>query len=599
MRTTLSSLDILNYLCLFFCISVLLPIFSICKLNLSDETLKVEEVLESSFVFIIAICFSLLYDLLADHGTLASSDKEKFNDLLIFDRYILIFINLGYSFGFFIAKIHAFSSVPLILHSLDNFRLIICIYIALRVIIRSPSNILPRITSVLIFFTLSLNRIFHLYQISTIFEYVHQIIGTFLVIYYFVKYVYQIELWEELGSNPSKECIVIFYFVALILLEITQFFIELFFTHEGNYYMISNFILIVFTLITMKIPGRVSRLILEKSESKSEVKSSIVKYISHELKFPINIASLGLQLFKEKLENSNYPPDVKLKFTRLNYEATKKANLAIGILNDISTIDKLDSKLMELERSVTHFPNFILSVVNDFILPMRKKEIRLELLNFKNKEFVELSVFLDGPKIKEVISNLMSFSLNFIIPQSTFTISLSYPAKVESSSKFCFNMFQKSKVNDLISNFKYVRVEIRTNYLGLQKSEIDDIFLLKASHSISEIFLGVQVAKMLIDLHKGRIGASSIEESKTLILYFDLPLSAFNIEHGAKVKSSKTESSNRIVSIAPPILPVDILEATDLSNLFTDGGDIVEVKSYLGVSTKTGLDTIEELDIFY
>lgn len=108
------------------------------------------------------------------------------------------------------------------------------------------------------------------------------------------------------------------------------------------------------------------------------MKRNFVRFISHEIRTPLNTVSMGLQLvisdMEEKIasnslnrEQTTTDPVVIVNElindtkTRLNMvkQSNESCEIAIDILNDILTYDKLDSKDLVLHTTCTTVGNLV------------------------------------------------------------------------------------------------------------------------------------------------------------------------------------------------------------------------------------------------
>ncbi len=74
-----------------------------------------------------------------------------------------------------------------------------------------------------------------------------------------------------------------------------------------------------------------------------------MRYISHEIRNPINTVHVGLQLVADNMRNSNFNLRENLDIVEDCHNGCK---LAVDILTDILSYDKLESGDMKLNRSL-------------------------------------------------------------------------------------------------------------------------------------------------------------------------------------------------------------------------------------------------------
>ena len=84
-----------------------------------------------------------------------------------------------------------------------------------------------------------------------------------------------------------------------------------------------------------------------------------IRYISHEIRNPLNSVQLGLDSLEEDMRRNRNDS------SRIELLQDVKASLQVSIttLNDMLTSDKIRSGIMELERKKVNLKNFLHSVI--------------------------------------------------------------------------------------------------------------------------------------------------------------------------------------------------------------------------------------------
>ena len=92
-----------------------------------------------------------------------------------------------------------------------------------------------------------------------------------------------------------------------------------------------------------------------------ETQRTFVRYISHEMRTPLNTAFLGLKLLQENFTTSG---DVAhLEILRDIQDSCDKAILT---LNEVLALDKLESGILIIEEELLCPYSFLLEVLNPF-----------------------------------------------------------------------------------------------------------------------------------------------------------------------------------------------------------------------------------------
>ena len=93
-----------------------------------------------------------------------------------------------------------------------------------------------------------------------------------------------------------------------------------------------------------------------------ETKSMFIRYISHEIRNPLNSVQLGLDSLEEDMRRN------KDNLNRLEILRDVKASLQASIttLNDMLTSDKIRSGLLNLERKRVDLQPYLSSVIERY-----------------------------------------------------------------------------------------------------------------------------------------------------------------------------------------------------------------------------------------
>ena len=106
---------------------------------------------------------------------------------------------------------------------------------------------------------------------------------------------------------------------------------------------------------------------------KMEVKRNFVRFVSHEMRTPLNAAFMGLRLAKQRLVAGKPKEEVLATIEEVN----EACEISIGILNDILSYDKISGGGgMQLEYDSVNAMEFLSSTVQLF-----KMQVRISILN--------------------------------------------------------------------------------------------------------------------------------------------------------------------------------------------------------------------------
>ena len=133
----------------------------------------------------------------------------------------------------------------------------------------------------------------------------------------------------------------------------------------------------------LAIPHLSSSLYLSAAQNLLEVKRMFVRYVSHEVRTPLNAVVLGLSYLKKQHQSNQLSMEKEVldvvEEVRLSCEA------AVDILNDLLTYEKLDGGL--LQTYFKHEP--ALDLVQIVTKPFRQQVNERPGLRFENERVYE------------------------------------------------------------------------------------------------------------------------------------------------------------------------------------------------------------------
>jgi PAS domain S-box-containing protein len=144
----------------------------------------------------------------------------------------------------------------------------------------------------------------------------------------------------------------------------------------------------------------IAKLAIEEMMAK---KDNFFSIASHELKTPITTVKASLQIIHQQLES--HPTDDKLFLPLIN-RAERQVNKLTGIVNDLLTINKIQSGKLELSLSKYCFNESLIECVDQFRLQYPDFSIKVE-------ERDTLEVLGDRVRMEQVIMNLLLNAIKY------------------------------------------------------------------------------------------------------------------------------------------------------------------------------------------
>lgn len=205
--------------------------------------------------------------------------------------------------------------------------------------------------------------------------------------------------------------------------------------------------------------------------------------VSHELKTPIfNIQGYILTLIDGGLEDEN----INMKYLK---RASKSVDRMINLIQDMDTLNKLESGILEVKKQVFDVGKLIRDVLDMLEDSAKKRGVKLNCSFKKGQEF---RVLADPNRIEQVLFNLLINAIKYGKKDGHVGISI-------------FNMHNR------------VLIEIEDDGMGIPEHDIPRIFERfyrvdkSRARDAGGSGLGLSIVKHILDTHKETINVRSTE----------------------------------------------------------------------------------------
>ena len=290
--------------------------------------------------------------------------------------------------------------------------------------------------------------------------------------------------------------------------------------------------------------------------------------ISHELRTPLTLVYAPLKRILDR----------KLEDTGLSAELTgilKQVRQMKNIINMVLDVRKMEVGKDSLHMKPHQLNQWICSITNDFLTEFNTKDIKL----VHDFDDTISDILFDSSKCEIILSNLLINALKFSSPTSRIIVS-----------------------TRVISNGEMVRISVTDQGIGLGNVDLNKLFtrFYQGSHDRSGSGIGLSYAKVLVEMHKGRIGAFNNEDCGATF-YFDLPVTQEKEEISCEPKPYLnellySEEQNNPVEVAFDIKGYSALIVEDEPELRTFLKNVLkESLSHI----YTAEDGVEALDILH
>ena len=149
-----------------------------------------------------------------------------------------------------------------------------------------------------------------------------------------------------------------------------------------------------------------------------QLKREFVRYISHEIRSPLNVVHAGLELLRFDLEAAGVIHAVN----NLLQDIFVASNTAIEILNEMLQYEHIDSGTFKLECSVLQLVHCFAGRLDSYKYMASKKDIALNVEDFAQvsefsvtaeNPYASMVLFIDKFRVEQIIRNLMTNAIKF------------------------------------------------------------------------------------------------------------------------------------------------------------------------------------------
>ena len=276
-------------------------------------------------------------------------------------------------------------------------------------------------------------------------------------------------------------------------------------------------LLSAFITLTTVLPGRSARFEALQLQQNLETKRTFVRYVSHEVRTPLNTICMGLELVEDELRRQGAKPDTIDTVGQL-----KEASLvAVETLSDLLLYEKIEAGIMALER--THvLPNpFLVKACQSFEVQARAKGVELAVHTTppsSTSPLLHLTLNVDEKKMSQVIRNFISNAIKFTPAGGRVDVSLELKT-----------VCNRSIDSDSMSPF-LVHISVTDTGHGIAPENQHKVFnQIVQFHANKQqggggSGIGLWISKKIVELHGGKVGLFSEGEGKGCTFYLELPL---------------------------------------------------------------------------
>ncbi|HOW16795.1 MAG TPA: PAS domain S-box protein, partial [bacterium] len=228
----------------------------------------------------------------------------------------------------------------------------------------------------------------------------------------------------------------------------------------------------------------------EALERAMKVKDDFLSVTSHDLKSPLGIVKTSMNLL---LDEAGITEQVK-EYAEMSL---RQANRGLKLISDLLDLKKLEDGSVTLDPIIVSVPKLIREVLEDLRASLEQCGAKVEII-----EDAQYEVKADHLKLVQVLSNLVGNAIKY----------------TKAGAKI------KITAADVAGR---LRIGVHDQGPGITKDKLSVIF--EKYEQAGEVVdkkkghgIGLAIARMICDLHGGRIWAES-EQGNGSVFYFELP----------------------------------------------------------------------------
>lgn len=276
-----------------------------------------------------------------------------------------------------------------------------------------------------------------------------------------------------------------------------------------------------------------------------EAKRQFVRFVSHEVRTPLNSVGMGLTLMKEEMaqslgfksadsmvaqdgdqttKNNDSDEDsektgstmdtVAREWFSLADEIQNNTQCAVDVLNDLLNYDKIENGSLSLELTVIPIWKLIEQTVLEFKLPMGSKNITLSFNLPIEKDHINHKVVGDAVRLSQVLRNLISNAIKFTPEGGNIDIEASW---VQNDASKGNNHTFELKGHNLIScqGSGKMAFAIKDSGAGMTQDQLKKLFGKGVQFNVNELQhgngsgLGLYISKGIVEQHNGQLLCNS------------------------------------------------------------------------------------------
>ena len=303
-------------------------------------------------------------------------------------------------------------------------------------------------------------------------------------------------------------------------------------TSGDNRVVFTNLSTLLYLTSIVVLPRHLYQIAKKQSDDQLKATESFVLYIGHELRTPLNCNAVGLDVLERTLGKLGC---LTTLVKQILIEIRSGSDCAVKILDDILNFERITSRSMSLEKTKERPVKFIHSCFRTFLIQAKAKSITLDI--FRNLDPTVATILsnkcidVDVQKVAIVFRNLASNALKFTPEGGTVSVQLKVDTRTahnNNSAGILSRLLAGAPTPK--STEDWLVISVVDTGAGIAQESIPRLFREVVQFDANALQdgmgsgFGLVITKGIVDLHGGKILASSPGVGQGAMFTVELPL---------------------------------------------------------------------------
>lgn len=343
-------------------------------------------------------------------------------------------------------------------------------------------------------------------------------------------------------------------------------------TNTPLLFALGSAMIFIFVALVFAIYDLLVRREFNHKQQLLEAKRHFMRFVSHEVRTPLNGVCLGLSLLQDEIasavdatikargESTSHSPATAAgdnsngllstqqmeEWMDLTREICDSAEASVDVLNDLLNYDKIQMGSFSMELSVMRIWKLVEETSREFRLSARQKNIQFALENRllagigSNDESTDLEdpetslaalrVVGDHIRLAQLLRNLVSNSVKFTSEGGSLTIRVSWNQTQKQEHQLVDVYILKSGEEVGLPRQGTAVIEVIDNGAGMSEEELKALFQDGAQFNVNKLQagngsgLGLFISKGMAEQHRGTLEATSPGHGLGSTFTLELPM---------------------------------------------------------------------------